>query len=246
MPEHDVSKHTKAIVNTIKQPGKSWKHKLSEILIEIFIIVFGITLSLMVERWRENVHERAIEKKFLLGLRIDLRNDILQLQSDSTTYYELNNGWNYLRNAGVNKTALNSDSLKRYRGTLTNNTEFIPNNSRFEALKSSGQLNVIENDSLQNLILDLYQNKIASLKLTTSFITIFKTQQLSPFLSKNMRYNDADSTDNLQEVIELPEMQNYLLFGGFGSEAMGRYHIIIDESKKIIEMIDKQYKNQIN
>ncbi len=242
MSEHDVSKHTKAIINKIKEPGNNWKHKLGDILMEIAIIVFGITLSLMVERWRENVHERAIEKKFLLGLRVDLRSDIVQLKSDSASYNDLYKGWHYFRNAGINKIALNSDSLKKYNNTLTNTTEFIPNDSRFQALKSSGQIDVIENDSLQNLILDLYQNRIASLKLTTSYITAFKTQQLLSFLSKNMRYNDAGNSINLQEVIEMPEMQNYLLFGGFGSEAMERYHIIIDESKKIIEMINKQYK----
>jgi hypothetical protein len=55
-----------------------------------------------------------------------------------------------------------------------------------------------------------------------------------------MRYN-ADTTSNLQQVIEMPEMQNFLLLGGFGNEAMGRYHSIIDESEKIIEMINKQY-----
>ena len=241
MPEHDFNKHTKAIVNTIKEPGKNWKHKLGDILIDIGIIVFGITLSLMLERWRENAHDRTIEKKFLLGLRVDLQNDIQQLQSDSASYHDLYKGWRYLRNAGVYKINLNRDSLIKYTNTLTNTTEFLPNNSRFEALKGSGQLNVIENDSLQNLILDLYQNRIASLKLTTSYITAFKTQQLLPFLSKNMRYN-ADTTSNLQQVIEMPEMQNYLLLGGFGNEAMGRYHSIIDESEKIIEMINKQYK----
>ncbi len=242
MPEHDFTKHSKAIVNTIKDPDKSWKHKLGDILIDIAIIVFGITLSLMVERWRENVHERSIEKKFLLGLRVDLQNDIQQLQSDSAAYHDLYKGWHYLRNAGMHKIALNRDSAIEYENTLTNTTEFIPNNNRFEALKSSGQFNVIENDSLQNLILDLYQNRIASLKLTTSYITNFKTQQLLPFLSKNIRYN-ADNTNNFQQVIEMPEMQNYLLLGGFGQEAMERYHAIIDESEKIIDLINKQYKN---
>ena len=86
MPEHDFTKHGKEIVNTIKEPGKNWKEKLGDILIDVAIIVFGITLSLMVERWRENVHERSIEKKFLLGLRVDLQNDIQQLKDDSTSY----------------------------------------------------------------------------------------------------------------------------------------------------------------
>lgn len=242
MSEHDVAKHTKAIYETIKQPGKSWKHKLGDILIEIAIIVFAITLSLLLERWRENVHDRNAEKKFLLGLRSDLQNDIYQLQADSAAYHDMAAGWHYLRIAGVNKLILNKDSVIKYGYTLNNTTEFIPNDSRFQALKSSGQLNVIESDSLQNLILDLYQNRIASLKLTTSYITEFKMQQMQPFLAKNIRFGNGDTTTNLQEVIEMPEMQNYLLIGGFGFEAMRRYHDIIAESRNIIDMINKQYQ----
>ncbi len=242
MPEHDVTKHTKAIYDTIKEPGKTWRHKLADILVEIAIIVFAISLSLLLERWRENVHDRTIEKKFLLGLRADLQNDILQLKSDSVSYNNLYTSWNYLRHAGINKITLAGDSLKRYGSTFINTTEFVPNDSRFEALKSSGQFDVIENDSLQNMILDLYQNRIATLKLTTSYLTNIKTQQLIPFLSKNIRYS-SDSTTNLQEVIEMPEMQNYLLLGGFGVEAMQRYHSIITESYQIIDLINKQYSN---
>ena len=240
MPEHEVAKHTKAIIETLKQPEKDWRHKLVDILIEIAIIVFAISLSLLLERWRENAHDRTTEKKFLLGLRVDLTNDIQQLKSDSTSYSNLYTGWNYLRNAGVNKIALNNDSANRYANTLINSTDFNPNDSRFEALKSSGQLNVIENDSLQNLILDLYQDKITSVKLSTSYLTLFKTQQLQPFFSKNIRFN-KDGTSNLQELIEMPEMQNYLFMGNISIEAMQRYHAVITQSEKIIFMIDKQY-----
>ncbi len=242
MPEHDVTKHTKAIYDTIREPGKTWKHKLGDILVEIAIIVFAISLSLLLERWRENVHDQTIEKKFLSGLRTDLQNDIKQLKADSTSYQNLYTGWNYLRNAGVNKIALNKDSANMYAGTLMNTTEFNPNNSRFEALKSSGEFNVIENDSLQDLILDLYQDKIPSVKLSTSYITLFKTQQFQPFLSKNFRFN-KDGTNNLQELIEMPEVQNYLYLGNFSIEAMQRYHIVINQSLKIIDMINHQYKN---
>ena len=173
-------------------------------------------------------------------MRTDLQNDIVQLKADSASYFNLYTGWNYLRNAGVNKIALNKDSANMYAGTLMNTTEFNPNNSRFEALKSSGQLDVIENDSLQNLILDLYQNRITALKLSTSYITLFKTQQLQPFLSRNFRF-DKDGNNNLQDLIEMPEVQNYLYLGNISIEAMERYHNAINQSIKIIDMIDKQY-----
>ena len=240
MPEHDVVKHTKASIETLKEPQLNWKRRLGDILVEIAIIVFAITLSLLLERWRENAHERTIEKKFLTGLRVDLQNDIRQLQSDSLSYSKMLNGWNYLRTAGINDMPLNSDSLKMYAATLINTTEFNPSNSRFEALKSSGEFNVIEDDSLQNMILDLYQSKITSLRLTTTYLTHFKSEQLFPFLSKNIRYYKDGST-NMQQLITMPEMQNYMLLGNIATEAMQRYHLVIDESNRIIEMINKQY-----
>ncbi len=242
MPEHDVTKHAKAIYETMREPHKTWKQKLSDILVEIAIIVFAISLSLLLERWRENAHDKTIEKNFLTGLRGDLLSDIQQLKADSASYSLMYNGWHYLRNAGVNNILLNSDSLLLYGRSLTGAAQFMPANSRFEALKSSGQVNVIEDDSLQNMILDLYQNKIITLQSTTTYLTQFKTQQLLPFISKNIRYT-KDGQSNLQQLVEIPEMQNYLLIGNAATEAMQRYHQVINESYSIINMINKQYGN---
>jgi hypothetical protein len=72
MPEQDVGKHTKEILKKLKEPQLSRKHRLVDITVVISIIVFAITLSLLLERWRENAHEIIVEKKFLTGLRIDL------------------------------------------------------------------------------------------------------------------------------------------------------------------------------
>lgn len=240
MPEHDISKHTKAIYSTLKEPNKNWKHKLSEVLIEILIIVFAITLSLLLERWRENAHERTIEKKFLTGLRQDLQADIRQLSADSASYENLLKGWMYMRGKGINKQALDADSLKQYGETLINGVEFIPNDSRFEALKSSGNLDVIEDDSLKSLVLDLYQNKLRLLQMSNSYFSNFKTGNLFPFLFKNLR-TDKEGKNNLSYIVQMPEMQNYLMIGNVSYEIIGRYHNVISQSRRIIEMINKQY-----
>jgi hypothetical protein len=152
------------------------------------------------------------------------------------------NGWNYFRNAGINNIKMNSDSVTQYGQSLIGTTEFMSASSRFEALKSSSQFNVIENDSLQNMILDLYQNKIITLRSTTTYLTQFKMEQLLPFLSKNIRYN-KDGTSNIAQLITMPEMQNYLLMGRAAAEAMQRYHQVIEQSQQIIDMINKQYSN---
>ena len=239
MSEHEISKHTKAIYKEWKNPHHSWKSKVGEILTEILIIVFAITLSLLVERWREHAHEQTIEKQFLLGLKKDLQADLSQEAEDSATYVYLKKGWTYFQRIGTGSEAYNEDSIKAYQWTLLNNTTFLPNNSRFEALKSSGEIGVIENDSLQSLILDLYQNRIPALRLSSDMFSNFKNQQFVPYLLQNMPPNS-----NSNQVITLfkqPVMQNYFNYRSTADEVIPLYHALMQQSRAIIEMINEEY-----
>lgn len=240
MPEHEIAKHTKAIFSSMNDARKSWKQKLGEIIIEILIIVFAITLSLLVERWRENLHNRDIEKQFLTGLKLDLQNDIIQQEGDSTAFVLLEKGWTYLRAIGLNNKVPDKDSVAVYRATLNNTTNFIPNNSRFEALKSSGQLGVIENDTLQQLILDLYQNRIKVLQTSTGDFTDFQQEQLFPFLRRHVFFK-SDGSTNFREVLGIPEMQNNLIMAGAVPQILTRYHAVMQQSRRIIDLITLQY-----
>jgi len=239
MSEHEISKHTKAIYKEWRNPHHTWKQKAGEILTEIFIIVFAITLSLLVERWREHAHEQTVEKQFLLGLKKDLQADLTQEQGDSTSYVWLKRGWTYFLRVGMDKATYNNDSVTAYNWTLTNLTTFLPNNSRFEALKSSGQIGVIENDSLQNLILDLYQNKLPMLRMSSDVFSNFKNQQFIPYLLTHI----SPGRDSSQFVLLLkqPVMQNYLNYRLAADEVVQRYHLLMQQSRTIIHMIDEEY-----
>ncbi len=240
MSEHEVAKHTKVIYKAWRDPNKNWKHKLGEIGIEILIIMFAISLSLLVERWREHAHEQKIEQQFLVGLKKDLEADIAQQKEDSTTYTILKKGWTYFSKIGHSGGTLDKDSIAAYQWTLLNTTSFLPNSSRFEALKSSGELGVIENDSLQNLILDLYQNQIASLHLSTGLFSTIKSDHLIPYLFENLRTN-ADSSNNLDNLLKQPILLNYLNYRSAADEVLNRYQKVMQQSRKIIQMIDRQY-----
>ncbi len=239
MSEHEISKHTKAIYKEWKNPHHSWKYKLSEILTEIFIIVFAITLSLIVERWREHVHEQTIEKQFLLGLKKDLQADLAQEEGDSAAYVGLKMGWTYFQRLGTGSAVYNEDTIKSYTWTFLNNTTFLPNNSRFEALKSSGEIGVIENDSLQNLILDLYQNRIPALRLSSDIFSNFKNQQFIPYLLQNMHPN-SDSNQFIS-LFKQPVMQNYLGYRTAADQVVPLYQVLMQQSRNIIQMINEEY-----
>src|SRR5664279_6058753 len=101
MSEPDVTKHIKRTYKIWKKPGINWKEKLTEIVIEILIIVFAVSLSLYLERWRKKQHDRQIEKNFLTGLRYDLQNDTIEMSSDAAFFIDEAKGFKYFY--GANK-----------------------------------------------------------------------------------------------------------------------------------------------
>ena len=54
----------------------------------------------------------------------------------------------------------------------------IPNVSRFEALKYSGKMNIIENKDLLDEILNLYEEKIPVLVRTATYFNRYKNNTL--------------------------------------------------------------------
>jgi len=243
MPEHEIAKHTKKIYKAIRDPKHSLKHRIGEVAVEIGIIVFAITLSLFLERWRERQHEREIEKQFLVGLKTDLANDIIQQGEDSTAYTKVLAGWRYFRNAGIQKHPISVDSLLRYQQFLFNSIGLIPNSSRFEALKSSGQLMVIEDTALLNKILDLYQYRMRALLSSTDNFTTIKTNELNHLFFQNMRIQ-PNGSNNLPDLFQIPQIQNALFSAESIPEILIRYHIVMDESREIIRLIDRQYPDE--
>jgi hypothetical protein len=175
-----------------------------------------------------------------VGLKTDLTNDIKQQEEDSTLYTNLLTSWRYFRNAGIQKHAIPADTLNLYKGFLFTSIGFIPNNSRFEALKSSGQLVVIEDTALLNKILDLYQYRMRMLLSATDQFTTAKANELNQLFFQNVRIQ-PDGSDNLNDLFQIPQIQNALFAAESVPQILSRYHIVMDESRDIIKLIDRQY-----
>ncbi len=50
-----------------------------------------------------------------------------------------------------------------------------------------------------------------------------------------------DGRNNLSEVLQMPEMQNYLLLGSVAYEIMTEYQSVIEQSLQISNIINTQY-----
>jgi len=81
MAEQEVIKHTKKVF-TLWSGSKGFWHKLGEFILEIFIIVFAISLSIYLHDRSVVKHQRHETREFLLGLKEDLKTDLLEMEED--------------------------------------------------------------------------------------------------------------------------------------------------------------------
>ena len=71
MAEQEVIKHTKKVYKIWGSKEHSFRQKVKEFFVEVFIIVFVITLSIWFHNRSEHSKEQEEVKHFLLGLKSD-------------------------------------------------------------------------------------------------------------------------------------------------------------------------------
>ncbi len=237
MAEQEVIKHTKQTLKVWKGK-KPFLHKLGDFALEIFIIVFAISLSIWFHNWSEHRHEQEDVKRFLLGLRNDMHADISEMQDDKRSYANQRLIYQYINNTKLGEK-LNLDSLGKYYGYIFNATILNPNNGRFEGFKSSGKIGLIEDDSLQNHILDLYQENIpALLSETNNYVA--RKNGLYEYLQLNLK-RTSDSTSNIAEILNSDEGHNRCARLTVTAGIQARYDKAIQKMQLITAAIDRKY-----
>ncbi|WP_157097881.1 hypothetical protein [Niabella ginsenosidivorans] len=214
------------------------KHKLTEIAIEIAIIVFAISLSLFLERWREKTEDHHLEKKFLSGLRTDLQTDLKELQAASEKWRSMKQAARYFLKPEKEITASN-DSTRFYGYKLFHNVYFFPNSNRYESLKSTGKLNVIKNETLQGNIIDLYQTKIPDLMQQIGFFNDFMNTRVRDYLISNFNRNAQNEVVLDKAFFTNIHTKNLLSFYGDLDDIMKRAAAASGTMDKVLEQIDQ-------
>ena len=237
MAEQEVIKHTKKIFTVWKSDSRFW-HKLREFVVEIIIIVFAVSLSIYLHDQSDQKHQRRETKEFLLGLKEDLKTDTAEMNGDKSAYTQSGNAFRYITSRKIHEP-LNSDSIKKYYNWIFNTTGLVPNSGRFEGFKSSGKIGTIENKELQNDIMDLYQEDIQSVIISTNGYTARK-QKLFEYLAVNTK-RLTDGTSNLLTVLASDESFNICSSLVYVQEIIDRYNVCINKMIAIIEEINKEY-----
>ncbi len=219
--------------------GEDVLKTLRKAIIEIFVIVFGVTLSIWLNDKSNHSLQQQEVKEFLLGLKGDLMNDITEMKNDKYSYLKQEQAFEYITSVKINQQP-NQDSLKKYYGWIFNQTFLIQNNGRFEGFKSSGKIGNIEDKALQIAIMDLYQEQIPSLLNATNNYIRTK-EKFSDFVIAH-RKRVTDSTTNIVEVLAYDQAIMLCRNLSETKQIRERYDICIMQMDFIVSRIDKLYK----
>lgn len=240
MAEQEVIKHTKKVYEIGNSKEHSFWHKVKELVIEIFIIVFAVSLSIWLHSWSEHRREQKEVKIFLLGLKSDISEDIRETKGLIKTYKNYGESYRYLSNLTAANSHAKNDTLTDVLKGLFSNAYLRPNISRYSGFSASGRLLNIENEKLSQDILNFYQELIPRIKSSENGY-IDKNRQLQNYLIDNV----SDYKSDLSKVKVLMTPKGKILCELLipAEQLFERYNDFINAGNEIINLIDEEYGN---
>src|SRR5882757_10136885 len=137
-------------------------HLLAEMwpayLIEVVVIIVGITITLALEEWRDNSKERNLEKVYLGNLAADIGAD-----RQSLNYAVLSTDSLLARGEEIRQYVKDPDGHALTAGRLNEDVRkllerpnFLAHDATFSNLKSSGNIHLIKDITLNWLLFSYY------------------------------------------------------------------------------------------
>ena len=233
--QEEVKKHTKKIFKTVKNPYYSFSEKTKEVVVEILIIVFAVSISIYLHGWSAHRHEQKEVRVFLTNLREDLVKDLESLKSDRETYMQMNKSYKEL----LSLTVSQFDSLAKVESEV--NIQFHVfgnkiNNGNYEGFKTSGKIGFIENEKLKQMILAYYQNDVSNIVEMDRLYTQFVIRAI------DFQVNYANKTDK-EKYLDSKFRKSIDLLIRLGDNNIEGYSgSVIMHASEIVKEIDKELK----
>lgn len=164
--------------------------RLGRYLIEIIIIIIGITLSFALDDWDKRQSEQKDYKGYLENLLQDITIDSSQMVNDFTSYHYKSEAISFFLRFDSWE---NPDSLMELGSglsTLSNFVEFLPNDNTYQMLSSTGGFKVFSNRELVSEMIHLYTYDYAYIEMMGKQANIYRVDYLEPFLIDNIFYED--------------------------------------------------------
>lgn len=187
---------------------KTWKEYFWEFLM-LFLAVF---CGFLAEYQLEHKIERDRLKKFMYDMTKNLEYDRTRIAINLATNYSLRSSLDSFRNE-IQQNLLGKENIKKlyyYAFTASGSGRVVFNKSTITQLRNSGQLRLVENDSLTNEIIDYYDRKVYASELYCQYFTDsqneLETEKRNIFstigFESMLKITDSAYNNNLENNLE--------------------------------------------
>jgi hypothetical protein len=129
-------------------------------LIEIIVIILGISITLALEEWRDNSKENDLENVYHRNLQADIEVDVQSLGFVKESSIQIISHGNELMAFTRNPQAkeITPERVEADVRSILGRPKFLSSDATFSDLKSSGNLHLLKDIQLKNMLFDYYSH----------------------------------------------------------------------------------------
>lgn len=192
---------------------RNWKHYF----IELLVIITGITISFLLNEWRESRIEGKLEIETLQQIKQDLISDTTLITSHLELNKHIFDGSRAL--LSIRDSSDINDSLNMFMALPLNITKFTPANIGYVEMSQTGNSRLISNKELLNNIILVYTSVHGGIQEWTESDHDFVINHLIPYYNKNHPYTGMNyiglyksDPDKFWELLNDDEFKNLIQF----------------------------------
>jgi len=219
---------------------------MKKYLIELLVIFVGISASFLVDEYREDIEIGRQVRKSLHSLKTELNSDVKDLKTLIANIDSTDEHFSYILNFNA-KSLVDKIVLDKAWQAVTTPRGGKLNLSVYNSMEASGIIYKIDDDSIRNEILDLYQNGYEWYHHVIDY-DLTHIQKMDDIILKNFilltdnkSWNlDWSIDSNIKEMLSNNELRNYIAANrGTKSIMKGRANKLIERIQNAISLIDK-------
>jgi hypothetical protein len=184
------------------------KNRWAEYVIEILVIIIGITLSLFFNNLKESNAERKEEIKLLASIHENLATDTATLDTRLKTLDIFLHGYKQILSPEID--TFPNDSIVLFLDFVATYTKFQGMLVGYEELKQSKSSTIIKNRLLLEKIMLHYDQKYDLMAEWNEIDKGYVLDDMLPFLSQNMKYMEGEFLYNdVETTLQLLKSDDY-------------------------------------
>ncbi|MEQ8552623.1 MAG: DUF6090 family protein [Cyclobacteriaceae bacterium] len=209
-------------------------------LVNLIVVILGISIAFYMEGWRSDQKSKQLEAQYLDNLIEDLRHDNEYIDTLISIDHEKLKSLQIVSGATIGRP-YNEDSLLNHVFAIQYSPPFRTQKATYESLKTSGNIDVINEFALRNRIIELYEQYYSAAQEFDEAVTDHNKRFIQPYFIKNMEFVSRNKIN--PDFLNDKELRNMLFaYQNILTLRLDFYEVLQTELEILITEVKKQVK----